>query len=377
VQRAFRSAAGGLLILIGIGRPLGAQQHSSLDVGVSVVRFIEDTITIAGPSVGLRSTADGGRLFGQLDLGGVGTPGSASGSVTLVGGARTPLARRLWLEGSAELFGVAGTSVRSAVAATGTGRAIWRTGHGGVWVSGAASRARREAGALPAHAVEAGAWWGWPQARLSATLVDQRARGQLFTGPLRSLLVGTLPVRYREGTIAARIEGDAVSLELSAGVRHDPDAASAYEPTFALTAALWQSERQAWTLSLARQPPDWVRGADAAQWIALGVRFYEPRPASVRAARIRPVISIGTADEGRVVRVRAPGARTVEMMADFTDWAPISLTAVGDLFQRAMAVAPGAHRVVVRVDGGAWRPAVNTPAVDDDLGGRVGLLVVP
>jgi len=67
----------------------------------------------------------------------------------------------------------------------------------------------------------------------------------------------------------------------------------------------------------------------------------------------------------------------VEMMADFTDWAPISLTAVGDLFQRAMAVAPGAHRVVVRVDGGAWRPAVNTPAVDDDLGGRVGLLVVP
>ena len=26
---------------------------------------------------------------------------------------------------------------------------------------------------------------------------------------------------------------------------------------------------------------------------------------------------------------------------------------------------------------GAWRPAANTPAVDDDLGGRAGLLVVP
>ena len=377
MKRPLRAAAAGLLVLIGTSRPLGAQHRSSVDVGVSVVRFIEDTITIAGPSVGVRSSADGGRLFGQLDLGGVGPPGSASGSATLVGGARVPLAPRWWLEGSAELFGVAGTSVRSAVAATGTGRAVWRAGNGGVWVSGAMTTARREAGSLPAHAVEAGAWWGWPRARLSATLVDQRARAQLFTGPLRSLLVGTLPVRYREGTVAARFEGDAASLELSAGVRHDPDAASAYEPTFALTAAVWQSERQAWTLSLARQPPDWVRGADAAQWIALGMRFYEPRPVSVRAARIRPVISIGSGDEGRVVRVRAPGARTVEMMADFTDWAPVSLTAEGDLFLRAMAVPPGTHRVVVRVDGGAWRPAVNTPAVDDDLGGRVGLLVVP
>jgi hypothetical protein len=37
----------------------------------------------------------------------------------------------------------------------------------------------------------------------------------------------------------------------------------------------------------------------------------------------------------------------------------------------------GTHRVLVRIDGGEWRPAANTPAVDDDLGGRVGLLVVP
>ena len=89
------------------------------------------------------------------------------------------------------------------------------------------------------------------------------------------------------------------------------------------------------------------------------------------------MISVGVDDEQRVVRVRAPTARTVEVMADFTDWTPLSLRAVGDLFVREVAVAPGTHRVVVRVDGGPWRPAVNTPAVDDDLGGRVGLLVVP
>jgi hypothetical protein len=377
VHRLIVPVVGGLMILAGIGRPLGAQHRSSLDVGVSIVRFIDDSTTIAGPSVELTSAADGRRLFGQLHLGGVGTFGGASGSAMAIGGARAAIARHWVLEGSAELFGVAGTSVRSAVAATGAGRAIWRTGDGGMWASGAASMARREAGALPAQAVEAGAWYSWPRIRLSAALVDQRAKAQLFTGPLRSLLVGTLPVRYQEGTVAARIEGDAASLELTAGIRRDPDAASVYDPLVTLTAAFWQSEQRAWTISVSRQPPDWVRGADAAQWIAVGMRLYEPRPATARAARIRPVISVSAGDEQRVVRVRAPGARTVEVMADFTDWAPLALPVVGDLFVREVAVSPGTHRVVVRIDGGPWRPAANTPAVDDDLGGRAGLLVVP
>jgi len=46
-------------------------------------------------------------------------------------------------------------------------------------------------------------------------------------------------------------------------------------------------------------------------------------------------------------------------------------------FEHEFALVAGTHRVVVRIDGAAWRPATNTPAVDDDLGGRVGLLVVP
>jgi hypothetical protein len=40
-------------------------------------------------------------------------------------------------------------------------------------------------------------------------------------------------------------------------------------------------------------------------------------------------------------------------------------------------MSKGTHRMLVRIDRGAWRPAANTPAVNDDLGGRVGLLVVP
>jgi hypothetical protein len=128
---------------------------------------------------------------------------------------------------------------------------------------------------------------------------------------------------------------------------------------------------------VARQPPDWVRGADAAQWVAVGMRFYESRPSNARAARIRPVLTIAAGDSLRTVRVLAPGAHIVELMADFTEWSPMTLAAVRDGFEGAFAISAGTHRVVVRVDGGAWRPAANTPAVDDDLGGRVGLLVVP
>ena len=377
MRRALASVLGGLFILTGMDRPLGAQRQSALDVGVSIVRFLDDSSTVAGPSLSLTSAAEGRRLFALANLGGVGTFGAASGSAMLTGGARGSIARRWILEGSAELFGVAGTDVHSAETATGAARAIRRMRDGGVWARAAASISHREAGGLPAQAFEAGTWWSWPRARVSAQLLDQRATGQLFAGPRRDLLIGTLPVHYQEGTIAARIEGDALSLELAAGMRHDPDAASALEPIVSVTAAFWQSESRAWTISVARQPPDWVRGADAAQWVGVGMRLYEPRPAIVRAARIHPVVTVASDGAQRRVRIVAPGAHTVELMADFTEWSPVTLAPAHDAFESAFALSSGTHRLVVRIDGGAWRPASNTPAADDDLGGRVGLLVVP
>ena len=137
---AIASAIGGLLVLTWMGRPLGAQHHSSLDVGVSVVRFLDDSTTIAGPSVDLTTAGEGRRHFGWLNVGGVGTIGAASGSATFAGGLRAPIARRWLVEGSGELFGVVGTSVHSAVAATASGRAMHLVGDGGVWARASAAR---------------------------------------------------------------------------------------------------------------------------------------------------------------------------------------------------------------------------------------------
>ena len=109
------------------------------------------------------------------------------------------------------------------------------------------------------------------------------------------------------------------------------------------------------------------------------MRFFEPSPARSRAERARPVVLVAGTGEQRVIRVQASGARTVELMADFTNWEPVTLSPAtsGGGFERSFTLASGSHRVVVRIDGTTWRPPTNTPAVDDDLGGRVGLLVVP
>jgi hypothetical protein len=81
---------------------------------------------------------------------------------------------------------------------------------------------------------------------------------------------------------------------------------------------------------------------------------------------------------GRVVRVTAPGARRVQLRADATGWRVVDLARGADgAWEAVLPLVPGTHRVLVCVDGDTWRPPANLPAVDDDLGGRVGLLVVP
>jgi hypothetical protein len=97
----------------------------------------------------------------------------------------------------------------------------------------------------------------------------------------------------------------------------------------------------------------------------------------MHAARAGPTIQITGDSSSRLIRVRAPGAKHVDVMGDFTEWEPLELAPDGDVFSRAVTLTAGTHRVLVRIDGGEWLPAANTPAVDDDLGGRVGLLVVP
>ena len=83
-------------------------------------------------------------------------------------------------------------------------------------------------------------------------------------------------------------------------------------------------------------------------------------------------------DGRRTLRVHAPGATSVEVAGDFTDWRPQSLVrAGGGWWVTTIAIAPGTHELNLRVDGSGWTVPPGLTALEDEFGGVVGVLTVP
>jgi hypothetical protein len=377
VRRARLAALGGLLIALAVGRPLGAQTHSSGEIGLSLLRFTDDSVNVLAPSARWWLVDETPHLLGRVTAGGFAGPGGTGGSVDLAADWRSALMAGWRGELGGELSGVAGNESRSSGTALLSVRMLHAVMTGGVWLQGNGSASRREAGGLWGRSIDAGSWWQGTRALITASCRAEWSAAQLFLGPGRQNVVGTVPVRLTEGIVGMQLDGSTTALSLSATVRRDPGAARVVDAGFSASAVFWQSESRAFVISAIRQLPDFERGADAVQMLTMGIRLNEPTPLAARAIRARPIIQIGGDTGARVLRVRAPGARRVEVMGDFTEWEPIELASSGDVFSRTVTLTPGTHRIVVRLDGGPWLPAANTPAVDDDFGGRVGLLLVP
>ena len=368
----------GLLVIATMSRPLGAQQPVTIDVGFSAVRFPIEGLTAVGPALRLSAVAARGPLFATLSGAALGTIGAATGSASLEGGARSRPRGGWSAELGGELSSVVGTSAGGgAGTAIANGRAIWISSHAGSWLRASGSYSNREQASLQGHGLDAGVWWTWPSAQLSFAVAQEWTSAQLFSGPFRTGFAGLTPVRHTDAVLSLHATGERASFDMNAGLRRDVDATRVVEPLVSATAAIWTGDTRAIVFSVAHTLPDWVRGADAVDALSVGMRFMQATPAADHAARLIPVVNVSDSPSGRVLRVRATGARRVDVMGDFTDWQEVALSPNGGVFARAMAIAPGSHRMLVRIDGGAWRPAANTPAVDDDFGGRAGLLVVP
>jgi len=83
-----------------------------------------------------------------------------------------------------------------------------------------------------------------------------------------------------------------------------------------------------------------------------------------------------TLGQARLV-VDAPYGDVVELAASFTSWEPVSLVRRENRWELDGPIPSGAHRVLVRVDGGPWLVPANLPAAADDFGGAVGIVTVP
>jgi hypothetical protein len=68
---------------------------------------------------------------------------------------------------------------------------------------------------------------------------------------------------------------------------------------------------------------------------------------------------------------------TIEIAGSFTNWEPVLLVRRGGAWELDRPIPSGAHRVLIRVDGGEWFVPANLPAAADDFGGTVGILTVP
>lgn len=78
-----------------------------------------------------------------------------------------------------------------------------------------------------------------------------------------------------------------------------------------------------------------------------------------------------------VLLIDAPRAESVELMGDATQWSVTRMRRLENGRWRAELKLPtGAHRVIVRADGGQWIAPPGLPIGNDEFGGPVGIIIV-
>ncbi len=396
------------------GQPAGSPRIDA-EVGAAVVRQ-PGVPSFAAPTLGGAWAWDGARTAvradavvaaganawsGQLAASAAHFRGDPDAPFELGGGAR--IARAPAARATAQLTGDArrhltfGGALRPA---------------GGVWVGAVGGLTTGVGGAAPFVGVDAGAWRAVAATRLvatatwTATRADSAALAAALASPNGaalapgSLAPGTSRVHTLDVAAAVERIGPAIELAGSMGARHTALAASPDGSAgrgwgaLALGAVTWWARPGVGLVAGAgTQPAEPARGLPPVRHVALTLRLRprawggargaaaidvaRPTGAVPRAADVA-VPAVAAADGSHVLRVSAPGAVRVELRAAATGWRPVDLArGAGGEWAITLAWPAGAHRVALRVDGGAWRAPANVPTVDDEFGGQVGLLVVP
>lgn len=298
--------------------------------------------------------------------------GSAQGSLL------TPAFRALRgeLHGSGSLTTYGGGS-------TGTGQLLGGArlhlirGNAGAWIGAAAGSVKDPFGWRSSSSGELGAWSQLSRAVVQAVVLPVRIAGG---------------VRYTDFEGTVRFDNSRLELIGAVGAR---SAIEGYEDDSngwaSLNAVAWISPAIGITAGAGSYPADPGQDLPAATYVSLGVR-YSPRSArrasTVLSADILrttsrdapPAMTVTGGPTGpRTISYRAPGARSVEIMGDFTDWTPLPMTAsqLSGTWSIALPVAPGVHQVNVRINGGEWTVPAGLTSVRDEFGGSVGILLVP
>jgi hypothetical protein len=294
--------------------------------------------------------------------------------------------RRLRLEGGATGTILGTSDLRPSSSWLGFGRAHVLGRGWGAWLGAGGGSVHLEQTTFGVGTGELGAWIrrGPQQLTLNATTVGTSTVSTTVFGDETVLRVRD-PVRYTDVSLSGHGSWKRFELDAIAVSRHVAKGDLAAAPTATVAAAWWATPNVAIVAALGRQLSDPMRGTVRARYATLALRLSAERHGPVAPTRTPPPVPIGQAslvtvpaEPGSVVvRVIAPGAARVELMGDLTGWEPRPLEQRGRGWELRLTTNPGAHHVVVRLDGGSWIVPANLTRLSDDLGGSVGLIVIP
>jgi hypothetical protein len=245
----------------------------------------------------------------------------------------------------------------------------------GTWAGGGVGHAFAGAYGTGTSELAFGAWIVLPDVALTAAVTHSRAGDSTYT----DLSLGARWVRA-----GAEIDG-IVGLRPASSV-------GSTGPFAEITTRLALTRVIAAQVAAGRYLADPLRGSLAGRYINAGIRIllagsrsavrgpdeqlrsqFRPPPLPAGA----PELHVSETSSGtRRLTIVAPGARTVELAGDFSDWQPISLEAREGFWMLDLALPPGVHRLNVRIDGGRWMVPRGATQQTDEFGGTVGLLVV-
>jgi hypothetical protein len=148
-----------------------------------------------------------------------------------------------------------------------------------------------------------------------------------------------------------------------------------------LAANPWGSVEASWAPGAAirveaaagRYPPD-LTGFAEGYYAQAGIRVYargSPRE------RRPPGLEVGPERDGAVrLRVRlAQAASAAAIAGDWNAWDPVPMRPEGDLWVVDLRLAPGLYHYAILADG-IWTLPRDVAALDDELGGKVGVFVI-
>lgn len=192
-------------------------------------------------------------------------------------------------------------------------------------------------------------------------------------------------IRYTDTQLSGSVNLPVVELSATGGVRSGDGSKSWGNAS--ITA--WIASRIAIVASAGTYPIDLTQGFPGGRFASLslriGVRRFPPTTSSIREiedlnttshSRLR-FESKSLGNRMREIRLRAPDAHSVELIADFTGWKTVKLAdAGGGWWSATFPITAGIHELNVRIDAGRWIAPPGLSSKADEFGGSVGVLIV-